>query len=68
MLVMVAVRMRVVPLTDSAPSPVTVSVVPSPSTALPVTVSGFALPVTVPCVLTVVPVSVVAAPSVTASP
>ena len=65
---MVAVRMSVVPLTDSVVSPVTVSAVPSPSTALPVTVSGFALPVTVPWVLTVEPMSAVAAPSVTASP
>ena len=65
---MFEVRMSVVPLTDSALSPVTVSAVPSPSTALPVMVSGFALPVTVPCVLTVEPVRVVGAPSVTASP
>ena len=64
----VAVRMSVVPLTDSALIPVTESAVPSPSTALPVMVSGFALPVTVPWEVTVVPVSVVAAPSVTASP
>ena len=56
-----------VPLTDSAPSPVTVSVGPSPSTALPLIVNAFVLPTTVPKVEMVLPVSRVVAPKVTAS-
>ena len=60
--------MAVVPLTASVLRPVTVSAALLPSTALPVMVKDLALPATVPCVVMVLPVSVVSVPRVTASP
>ena len=54
----VFVLMVVVPETESAVTPVMVSVVPSPKTALPVMVSAIAPPFKVEALVTVVPVNV----------
>jgi hypothetical protein len=63
----VLVLMAVVPVTDSVVTPVTVSAAASPKAALPEMARLWTLPATAPRNVTVEPVTVALAPSVTAS-